>query len=300
MTGLLILNKPRGKSSHDLVYFVRRISGEKRVGHAGTLDPMATGVLILCLGNAVRVSEYLIDHDKLYRARVRLGVETDSYDATGNIVATRAVDVTHAEISTALNSFVGKISQTPPAHSAVQRDGVRAYKLARQGIAVEMQPRKVELYSIELRELKDDEVEFDVHCSKGTFIRSLAHDLGEKLGTGGHLSALTRLASGPFSLEESATQDELQRAAAEGRLSEYLKPLDRALTQFDALTLDKDSAQAVRQGKFLPPRADLTTLLVRAYDENGELIALLERTVAGQLKPKKVFAPNKQPQDYQS
>ncbi len=288
MNGILIINKPAGKSSHGVVYAVRHITGEKRVGHAGTLDPMATGVLVICIGQAVRVSEYLIDHDKKYRARVQLGVETDTYDATGQVIATRPVDVTPAQIITALHSFVGKIAQTPPAHSAIQRDGVRAYKLARQGVAVEMEPRAVEIYVIEVREGNGNQVTFDVACSKGTYIRSLAHDLGAKLDTGAHLSALTRLASGPFTIKQSLTLEELERVVTEGRLEAHLLPLDRALTQFDELHLDATAARAVQQGKFLPAQGSLTTPLIRAYDEQGKLIALLERTDST-LKPKKVF-----------
>jgi tRNA pseudouridine55 synthase len=287
--GLLVINKPSGKSSHDIVYSVRRIFGEKKVGHAGTLDPMATGVLIVCLGQAVRVSEYLIDHDKTYRARVRLGIETDTYDATGRILATREVNVAPAVIATVLKSFVGKISQRPPAHSAVQRGGVRAYKLARRGIAVEMEPREVEVYSIDFLEAQGDEVKFDVHCGKGTFIRSLAHDLGERLGTGAHLSELTRLASGPFTLEQSWTLDDLEAAASRADLARYLLPIDRALSQFDVLHLDNATARGVQQGKFIPTPNNLATPLVRAYNDRGDLVALLENTGTGTLKPKKVF-----------
>ncbi len=289
MTGLLVVNKPAGKSSHDMVYLVRRATGEKRVGHAGTLDPMATGVLVVCLGQAVRVSEYLIEHDKTYRARVQLGVETDTYDATGQVVATRPVDVSAEQVAAALDSFVGKIRQTPPIHSAIQKNGVRSYKLARRGIAIELEPREVEIYSIRLIEFAGNQVEFDVRCSKGTFIRSLAHDLGAQLGTGAHLSALTRLASGPFTLEQSLTPAEIGDLAAQGRLAGRLLPMDLALDRFDALTLDAAAARAVQQGKFISAASTLTTPLVRAYDEHGKLIALLEPVADKTLKPKKVF-----------
>jgi tRNA pseudouridine55 synthase len=288
MNGILIMNKPAGKSSHGVVYAVRRITGERKVGHAGTLDPMATGVLVICLGQAVRVSEFLVDHDKKYRARVRLGVETDTFDATGRVVETHPVNVDPARATAALQSFLGKISQVPPAHSAIQRDGVRAYKLARQGLTLEMEPRGVEIYGFDSIRLEEEEVEFVVACSKGTYIRSLAHDLGARLGTGAHLSALTRLASGPFTIEASLTLEELERVVAEGHLAEWLLPLDRALTQFDELHLEAGAARAVRQGRFLAAPPGLTTPLVRAYDEQGRLVALLERSDSI-LKPKKVF-----------
>lgn len=292
MDGLLVINKPSGKSSHDIVYLVRRITGEKRVGHAGTLDPMATGVLVICIGQAVRVSEYLINHDKTYRARVRLGIETDTYDATGKVVATRAAGLSPAAITAALDSFVGRISQRPPAHSAIQRDGVRAYKLARRGVAMEMEPREVEVYSIKLREIDGDDIEFDVYCGKGTFVRSLAHDLGAKLGVGAHLVALSRLASGPFTIEESLTLAEFESAVSRGDLTRYLFPMDRALDQLDVLNLESAAAQGVRQGRFIQRTGTVKTPIVRAYDEHGRLIALLEDAGRNMLKPKKVFAVN--------
>ncbi len=291
MNGLLIIKKPSGKSSHGAVYTVRHITGEKRVGHAGTLDPMATGVLIVCLGQAVRVAEYLTDHDKTYRARVRLGVETDTYDATGQTVSTREIHVTPDEVQAALAAFVGKLSQVPPAHSAVQKDGVRAYKLARRGVAVEMTPRDVEIYSITLRSIELPEVEFDVHCSKGTYIRSLAHDLGAKLGTGGHLSALTRLASGPFTLEQSLTLEELEQVMARGELAQHLLPMDLALKGFPEIRLSDKQAWAVRNGQYLAAPADLTGDLFRAYDEDGNLVGLLEND-GKHLRPKKMLDVN--------
>ncbi len=293
MNGLLVVDKPEGKSSHSVVAAVRRLTGVSRVGHSGTLDPMATGVLVLGVGQGVRVLEYLIDHDKTYHARVHLGIETDTYDATGKIVEiaeARTVLIEPWEVEAALSSFVGRIEQKPPAYSAVQRDGVRAYKLARKGIPVELTPRAVEIYSIELRSLENDEVEFDVRCSKGTFIRSLAHDLGAKLGTGAHLSGLRRLQSGPFRLDESHTLLQLEQAAAEGRFADYLLPLDLALTDFDTVHLDAGQSLAVRQGKQVPIPSALTTSLLRAYDEEGNLIALLEPASGGLAKPKKVFA----------
>lgn len=291
MDGLLVVNKPSGKSSHDIVYAVRRITGEARVGHAGTLDPLATGVLVICLGQAVRVSEYLVEHDKKYRARARLGIETDTFDATGRVLATREVNVSSAEIAGALASFTGKILQKPPAHSAVQLDGVRAYKMARKGIAFELEPRQVEIHSITLREIERDEVEFDVHCGKGTFIRSLVHDLGENLGTGAHLTALTRLASGPFTIESSVTLEELEADAPQG-LERRLLPIDRALLGFDSVSLDNSLARGVKQGKFIQMPPNLRTPIVRAYDEQGTLVALLEKAGANMLKPKKVFVVN--------
>lgn len=289
MDGLLVIDKPAGKSSHDVVNAVRRITGEKRVGHAGTLDPMATGVLVICLGYAVRLSEYLIDHDKRYRATIRLGIETDTYDATGQVTGTRAVDVTREQVRTALELFVGTSQQIPPAHSAVQRDGVRAYKLARRGVAVAMEPRVVQIYSLTLLDMEEDRVAIEVHCGKGTYIRSLAHDLGARLGTGAHLAALRRLASGPFALEASVPFEQLTELATTGGLDKFVLPADRAVMHLSAIRLDAPSARAVHNGQFLPDPGNLTTPLVRAYDQEGRFIALLERARSGSLKPKKVI-----------
>lgn len=291
LNGILNINKPAGKTSHDVVQTIRKLAGGARVGHAGTLDPLATGVLLVCVGQAVRVSEYLIDHDKRYRVRVRLGIETDTYDATGTIVAQRAVNVTRAQVQDALARFVGKQLQLPPAFSAVQKDGVRAYTLARRGIAVERAPRPIEIFSLDVRALALPDVEFDAHCSKGTYIRSLAHDLGERLGCGACLTELTRLASGHFTLDDSFTLDQLRDAFAQQSIEHFLQPLDEALLQFQAVVVNAADAQRILRGNSLRcERAD-TTPLLRAYAPDGQCLALLERgRQAGEWKPHKVFA----------
>lgn len=290
MNGILNVNKPAGMTSHDVVSVVRKISRERRVGHAGTLDPMATGVLLICLGQAVRVSEYLLDHDKKYRARVRLGIETDTYDVTGTIVAQHEVSLTREQIENALYSFTGKISQMPPAFSAVKQQGVPLYKLARRGQEVHTVARDVEIFSIDLLAVEMPDVEFIVHCSKGTYIRSLAHDLGTKLGCGAHLSALTRIASGNFLIEDSITLDQLREAVADRRAEQLLIPLDRALQHLEAITIDPAAANRIQQGQPLACDRDFSTPLIRAYSTRGELVALLERgDVRNVWKPKKVF-----------
>jgi tRNA pseudouridine55 synthase len=288
MNGILVVDKPSGLSSHAVVTTVRRLTGEKRVGHAGTLDPLATGVLVLLLGSAVRLSEYLIEHDKKYLASARLGIETDTYDATGQVVALQEVTVSPEAVRDTLNSFLGTIDQVPPAHSAVQSGGVRAYKLARKGIAVDIPPRKVQVYSIDVETLTPDTVVFRVHCSKGTYIRSLVHDLGARLGTGAHLSALRRLASGEFTLADSVSLTALQ-SLSRGEVEQLLIPADRGLSHLASVHLDSASARAARHGQSIPAPADLTAPLVRAYDERGSLFAILEQAHGGRLKPKKVL-----------
>ncbi|MCI0475234.1 MAG: tRNA pseudouridine(55) synthase TruB [Anaerolineales bacterium] len=297
MNALLILDKPQGLSSHSAIHRIRKITGIERVGHAGTLDPMATGVLLVLLGSAVRLAEYVVDHDKKYRATIQLGVETDTYDATGNIVQTARpesiegsnVNVSAEEIRAVVASFVGKLNQIPPAHSAIQIKGKRAYKLARQGFVLEMEPRAVEIYSIALQELEPPRLALDVHCSKGMYIRSLAHAIGAKLGTGAHLAGLRRTASGDFPIEASHTLEQIVAAVETQTLSQLVLPMDLAVQHFDAVYLDAAQARAVRNGLFIPAPFNLTTPLVRAYDDKRDLIAILEPTAAQRLKPKKVL-----------
>lgn len=290
MDGILNVNKPAGMTSHDVVSVVRNYSRLKRVGHAGTLDPLATGVLLVCLGQATRVVEYLGDHDKKYRARVRLGIETDTYDATGAVVAQRPVTATREQVQAALHGFVGKIAQRPPAYSAIKQNGVPLYKLARQGKEVDRQARAVEIFSIDVRQVALPDVEFDVHCSKGTYVRSLAHDLGEQLGCGAHLTALTRTASGHFTLEDSHTLDQLHDAFEGGYAERYLIPIDEALLQFEAVIVDPATAKRIQQGNALTCGREVSTPLLRVYSTTGELIALLERGRArDEWKPRKVF-----------
>ncbi len=290
INGILNIDKPAGMTSHDVVAIIRKASGESRVGHAGTLDPMATGVLLICIGQATRVVEFLTDHDKRYHARVHLGVETDTYDATGTVVAESPVSATGAQIEAALSSLSGKIAQQPPAFSAIKQNGVPLYRLARQGIQVETEPREVEIYSITTTQIAPPDLEFDVHCSKGTYIRSLAHDLGAKLGCGAHLTALTRTASGHFALDNSISLDRAREALANNFIGQYLSPLDEALLQFEAIVVEPGIVKRVQQGNELTTDRPYDTPLLRVYSTRGELIALLERGDTPDVwKPKKVF-----------
>ncbi len=290
MNGIFNVDKPTGMSSHAVVAVIRRASGLTRVGHAGTLDPMATGVLLICVGQGTRVSEYLMDHDKKYRARVRLGIETDTYDATGAVIAERPVTVTYGQVASALSGLVGKIEQMPPAYSAIKRQGVPLYKLARRGLDVQTAPRSVEIYSIAISEFVPPDVVLDIHCSKGTYIRSLAHDLGKKLETCAHLAALSRTASGQFSIDDAVPLDQLRDAFAHGEAVHYLHPLDAALSRFPAVTVDDETAKRIRQGNPIPCGPTPPVPLLRAHSRDGSLVALLEPgDTPGMCKPRKVF-----------
>lgn len=280
MDGILNLNKPRGLTSHDVVARVRAIARQKEVGHAGTLDPMATGVLLLCLGRATRLAEYLMDSPKLYRARVRLGITTDTDDAEGMVVAERPVEVDRTAVEAALERFRGSILQVPPMYSALKREGRPLYRLARQGQTVEREPRPVEIYRLDLTAWEPPELTLEVLCSPGTYIRALARDLGEALGCGAHLTGLIRLASGDFRLEDAAELD----ALTPERLPELLLPPDTALRRYPALHLNETQARAVRYGRDIPASSLAVSheaqrsgiRLARAYGPDGRLLAVLE------------------------
>ncbi len=288
ISGILNIDKPAGITSHDVVDRVRQIAGQRRVGHAGTLDPAATGVLVVCLGQATRVVEYLMASDKVYRAQIRLGVSTDTHDARGCVTATAEVDVGEEKVRKALASFVGSIQQVPPMFSALKRDGVPLYELARQGITVERKPRSVVIGDIELLDWNPPLLTILVECSPGTYIRALARDLGQKLSCGAHLHSLTRLASGHFTLEEAVDLDELAEAFAHGSWQKFLHPLDEALLDFEPLVVDAQTEKRIRHGQQV--EGPDSPGLRRAYSQEGELIAILKRDPqTGLWQPKKVF-----------
>jgi tRNA pseudouridine55 synthase len=294
ISGILNIDKPVGITSHDVVARVRQISGQRRVGHAGTLDPSATGVLVVCLGQATRVAEYLMASDKVYRAQIRLGVSTDTHDAAGEVTATAEVDVREEEVRDALASFVGTIQQLPPMYSALKREGVPLYKLARQGITVEREPRSVAIHDIELLNWTPPLLTIRVKCSPGTYIRALARDLGQKLGCGAHLHSLTRVASGHFTLKKAVSLDELAQVFAQGYWQEYIRPLDEALLDFEPMIVDAQAEKRIRHGRQVEalPQAEgkRETGLRRAYSQEGELIAILRYDPqTGLWQPKKVF-----------
>ncbi len=288
--GLLNVNKPAGPTSHDIVARVRRGTGVKKIGHAGTLDPLATGVLVLCVGAATRLSEYVMASRKVYRARAHFGVETDTYDAEGAVVAERPADhLTRAAVEAALGAFRGEIEQVPPMYSAIQQGGRRLYELARAGQDVPRDARAVTIFRLDLLAWEPPLATLEVTCSPGTYIRSLAHDLGAALGTGAHLSALERAASGPFTVEDAVGWDALEAAMADGTWDRWLLPADRAVADWPALALDAAQSAAIRHGQWisaedLPGAGDLA----RAYDETGAFVAVLARK-GPHWKPHKVF-----------
>jgi tRNA pseudouridine55 synthase len=214
MEGVLLVDKPKGLTSHDVVYRLRRKLGMKKIGHAGTLDPMATGVLVMLIGKATRISQYLMSVDKAYEGEATLGVVTDSQDAEGEMMETRPVpELTAAQVREVMKTFMGDQYQTPPMHSAIKIDGVPLYKLARKGEEVEREPRFIRVTAFDLLTFDLPKLTFDLHCTKGTYVRTIAHDLGNKLGCGAHLSALRRTASGQFTIKQCLPLEEIETMA---------------------------------------------------------------------------------------
>lgn len=291
--GILVIDKPQDWTSHDVVAKVRKLTRIRRVGHTGTLDPMATGVLLLCLGKATRVVEYIVGHDKSYRATVQLGAETDTYDAQGQVVARKPVDVSEEALRTALDRFKGKIQQVPPMYSALKRDGKKLVDLARKGIEVKREPRPVTVYKLDLLSFDVAKHAFtiDMRCSSGTYVRSLAYDLGRTLGCGAHLAALTRTAVGDVELAQALSLEDFEDAVKDGSWTSLLRPLDSALEHFPSITLSDEDAVRARHGGMLDVQNFRHSGRVRAYDSSGMLISIMRfDPVRKKLRPEKVLA----------
>lgn len=260
VNGILLLDKPVGMTSNQALQTAKRLLNARKGGHTGSLDPMADGLLPLCFGEATKVSSYLLDADKTYRTIVRLGERTSSGDLEGEVIERRPLGrLQEKMVQDVLLSFTGEVEQVPPMHSALKRDGVPLYKLARKGIEVERAPRLVQIYELELLRMEAEELELQVRCSKGTYIRSLAEDIGEALGCGGHITALTRLASGPFSLDNSISLEKLAALGAAGpeALDALLVPMESALKDWPQVMLSDDAAYYIRMGQavFVPKLA---------------------------------------------
>jgi tRNA pseudouridine55 synthase len=282
LNGLLVVNKPVGPTSHDIVYRIRKWSNERRVGHTGTLDPLASGVLIICLGPATRVSEYLLGSDKKYQAIIRLGQSTDTYDSQGTFTSYADVNLTQEQVESALTKFRGAIMQTPPAFSAIQVNGKRAYESAREGEPMDLQPREITVHSLELVSWKSPDL---------VYIRSLANDIGKELGTGGHIASLMRTATSHFTLKDAHSLNDIETAFREGKGGALVVPTDRALLDWQEVKLDADGAKKIMHGNPAPITMPVIgTGSGRAYDPQGRLVALVQAdTTTNEWKPKKVL-----------
>ena len=293
MDGVLIINKPAGLTSHDVVARVRRITGEKSVGHLGTLDPMATGVLPLVLGRFTRLAQFYNDADKRYEGSIRFGWATDTYDAEGAPEGPeQPVDLSLEQVRAAAATFVGKIKQLPPPFSAKKIAGVPAYKLARKGQEVELKPRDVEVKELEITAWEGNSASFKSWVSSGTYLRSLAHDLGRKLGVGAHLAQLTRTAVREFTLETAHAIEEVEEAAKSGTLEDLLIHPRLVLPEFPAVTAPSESLARIRNGGAvnLPEFSKAPT--VRVFVGQRELLAIARRVAGTLFQPKIVLQGN--------
>ena len=278
--GVLIVNKPQGPTSHDIVNRVRRLYSTKKVGHTGTLDPMATGVLVVPIGRAAQACEYSLSDRKQYTATLRLGIETDTEDTTGNILNEFPVNVTESDVKDVLSSFTGKIKQIPPMYSALKVGGKKLCDIAREGGTVEREAREIEVYSISADHISDNDYRLEVECSAGTYIRTLCADIGKALGCGGAMATLEREAACGFSIAEAHTIEEIEALSVEKRLA-LLRPVEDIFSEFDAVRLPAFYEKLFRSGceiylkKAKLPEYPAGTRL-RVLDSKGEFFALGE------------------------
>ena len=290
MNGVIVLNKPTGKTSHDMVYFIRRLTGIRRVGHTGTLDPDATGVLPICIGVATKAAEYITDGRKKYRAQLVLGSSTSTQDKSGEIIQCADVTVTSEQICEAMHRFTGIIQQIPPMYSAVKVGGKKLYELARAGVEIERKSREIEVYAIALVEYNEAEriAVIDVTCSKGTYIRTLCNDIGESLGCFAHMGELCRLESGRYKIEDSYTTEELVRLADEGRLADVLIGLEDIFADHDMVTVSGKDEFMVRNGTAPDIVGCEDGQMLRVHARDGEFLCL-SKVTEGKLKMQKSF-----------
>jgi len=287
--GAIVVDKPEGWTSHDVVAKLRRLAGTKRVGHLGTLDPIATGVLPLIVGKATRLAQFYTRSDKVYEAVVRFGYSTTTYDRAGDPTSEVTEPcIARGDLERRLAGFRGELMQAPPPVSAKKVEGVRAYKLVRQNVVVELAPVPVEVYEIELLELAGAEATIRAHCSGGTYMRSIAHDLGRAMGCGAHLRDLRRTGSGEFGLEQARTIPELEELAAADRLSEALVPAAQLLPEFPGVYVEDMVVNHIRQGRNFPVspfRTQKPGRYVKAVSRAGELVAIGEAVLPNLYHP---------------
>lgn len=292
LNGVLIIDKPAGMTSHDVVNRVRRITNERSAGHLGTLDPMATGVLPLVLGRFTRLAQFYTGADKSYEGEIRFGFATNTYDAEGEVVGPirNDIKVTLEEVRRTAEHFRGMISQTPPQFSAKKVDGVAAYKLARKKQEVELKPVQIEIKHFEILKVEDQNAFFSVQVSSGAYIRSIAHEMGQRLGCGAHLASLRRTASGEFSLSDAHTLEELQTAVENREVESVWVHPRRILQDMPCVTTTDETAAMVRNGRAVNLPEMSKARLVKVFLGQNELIAIASRIAGTLFQPKVVFA----------
>ena len=292
ISGIVVLDKANGLSSNAALQEVKRLYEANKAGHAGSLDPLATGVLPVCLGEATKVSQFLLDSDKRYRARIKLGIRTDTGDSEGSIIErNEGISVSRKAIERALTKFKGEVEQVPPMHSAIKMNGVPLYKLARKGIAVKREPRLVTLYQICLVEFVNSELELEISCSKGTYIRTIADDLGQELGCGAHVIELRRTQAGVFTEKDSISSEELaleKENRGLDKIDQFLIPMDRAIQDLPEVNLPSITASHVKNGQAVLVRHLPKNGLVRMY-EDEQFIGIGSIDDDGKVAPKRLI-----------
>lgn len=290
--GILLIDKPTGWTSHDVVARARGLTGQRRIGHTGTLDPMATGLLVLCLGRATRLVEYMTGHDKRYTGRIRLGQSTDTDDAEGQVLSENPVPpLTAAALAEVAREFTGPLLQRPPAYSAVKVAGQRAYAVARAGKDVVLEPRPVTVHRLSLEQLEPGLLAITVECGAGTYIRSIARDIGARLGCGAHLAELRRTHAGGFDVEEAISLERLAEVIEAGRLDALLRPADEGVIELAAAIVTAERGERLRHGLVLQgvdPGA-LPAGLARIYDAGGDFLAIGAIGESGSVRARKVL-----------
>jgi len=292
ITGIVIIDKPTGRSSNHVLQQVKRLFDAKKAGHTGALDPLATGVLPICLGEATKVSSYLLDADKRYHVTCQLGAVTDSGDSDGQILSTSDIpDFSEQDITHLLPEFTGEQDQVPPMFSALKYQGQPLYKLARQGIEVERKSRRITIYDIKLLSITAESFTLDVHCSKGTYIRTLVEDISHKLGCGGHVTMLRRVSAAGYDLEQALTIEQLEQIAEQGteRLDDELLATENALPDWPSIYATDEMVEALRHGQTIKVNQPFESEKVRLFDGNKQFIGLGEMTEQGIVAPKRVF-----------
>ncbi len=290
MNGIIVIDKPQGKTSHNMVSFMRRVTNIRKIGHTGTLDPMATGVLPLCIGSATKAADMLTLSDKAYRAEFVLGKTTDTLDAEGEVLSECEVNVTENEIREAILSFIGEIEQVPPMYSAIKQDGKKLYELARKGIEVERKIRRVTINSIDIIEIDitENRAVIEVDCSKGTYIRTLCDDIGKKLGCGAYMTALRRIKTGCFKIEDAYTVEEIEKLAQSGMLEQKLKSVDSLFAEYADIHLNEKQTKSIKNGVRMTWRGKAEGEMLRLYDNEGNFICV-SRVEDGRLSLVKSF-----------
>lgn len=284
--GILLLDKPRGVTSNQALQTVKHHFHACKAGHTGSLDPIATGLLPLCFGEATKISQFLLDADKRYWTAIRLGVETTTYDADGEVVATQAVSVKRRALEAALKQFEGEIQQIPPMYSAVKHGGKALYKLARQGIEVERQPRSLRVHEIRVLDWQGERLELEIHCTKGTYVRSLAHDLGQVLGCGAHMAELRRLGVGGLDVAQAVP---LEQLLAVDSAEALLLPIDQALSALPGVSLTAMATHYLLQGQPVSVRHTHAPGWVRLYEQGEHFLGMGEVLDDGRVAPKRLM-----------